>query len=260
MIADGVKSSLQKVGAQLTDCVGVCIGLPCYGENARQDEAMRDSLRKALTPAPLHIVNDVEVGWAGALECQPGIHIVAGTGSIAFAKDESGHAARSGGWNEFFGDEGSCYWIGKEAMSLFTKEADGRAAKGALYEIVRQELRLADDMDLIDLVIREYAPYRDKVAAFQRFAAQAAQEGDTEAIALYERAAHELALMVQALKRELRFPDGTKVSYSGGLFQTGDLILAPLKREVTALHCALEAPKKSGVEGAWLLAVHNFEG
>ena len=132
MIADGVKSSLQKVGAQITDCAGVCIGLPCYGEDARQDEAMRDSLRKALAPAPLHIVNDVEVGWAGALECQPGIHIVAGTGSIAFAKDESGHAARSGGWNEFFGDEGSCYWIGKEAMSLFTKEADGRAAKGCL--------------------------------------------------------------------------------------------------------------------------------
>ena len=260
MIADGVKSSLQKVGAQLTDCAGVCIGLPCYGEDARQDEAMQDSLRKALAPAPLHIVNDVEVGWAGALECQPGIHIVAGTGSIAFAKDESGHAARSGGWNEFFGDEGSCYWIGKEAMSLFAKEADGRAAKGALYEIVRQELRLADDMDFIDLVIREYAPYRDKVAAFQRFAAQAAQEGDTEAIALYERTAHELVLMVQALKRELRFPDGTKVSYSGGLFQTGDLILKPLKREVTALRCALEAPKKSGVEGAWLLAVHNFEG
>ena len=145
-------------------------------------------------------------------------------------------------------------------MSVFTKEADGRAPKGALYEIVRQELCIADDMDFIDLVIREYAPYRDKVAAFQRFAAQAAQEGDTETIALYERAAHELALMVQALKRELNFPDGTKVSYSGGLFQTGDLILTPLKREVTALRCALEAPKKSGVEGAWLLAVHNFEG
>ena len=43
MITDGVKSSLQKVGAQLTDCAGVCIGLPCYGEDARQDEAMRDS-------------------------------------------------------------------------------------------------------------------------------------------------------------------------------------------------------------------------
>ena len=66
--------------------------------------------------------------------------------------------------------------------------------------------------------------------------------------------------MVQALKRKLNFPDGTKVSYSGGLFQTGDLILTPLKREVTALRCVLEAPRKSGVEGAWLLAVHNFEG
>ena len=259
MIADGVKRSLQKVDADLNDCAGVCIGLPCYGEDARQDEAMRNRLRKALAPAPVHIVNDVEVGWAGALECQPGIHIVAGTGSIAFAKDESGHAARSGGWNEFFGDEGSCYWIGREAMSVFTKEADGRAPKSALYEIVRQALCLADDMDFIDRVIREYAPYRDKVAAFQRFAAQAARAGDAEAIALYECAAHELALMVQALKGKLNFPEETKVSYSGGLFQTGDLILKPLKREVTALRCVLETPRRTGVEGAWLLAVHNFD-
>lgn len=259
VIVDGIKGSLQKVGAALADCAGVCIGLPCYGEDARQDEAMRDALQKALAPAPIFIVNDVEAGWAGALECQPGIHIVAGTGSIAFAKDESGHTARTGGWNEFFGDEGSCYWIGREAMSVFTKEADGRAAKGALYEIVRQELHLADDMDFIDLVIRQYAPHRDKVAAFQRFAAQAAQAGDAEAIALYERAARELAQMVQALKEKLRFPDGTNVSYSGGLFQTGNLILKPLRKEVAALGCALQAPRKTGVEGAWMLAVQYFD-
>lgn len=260
IIADGVKSCLQKVGADLADCAGVCIGLPCYGEDARQDEAMRDALRKAMAPAPVYIVNDVEAGWAGALEGKAGIHVVAGTGAIAFAKDETGRTARCGGWNEFFGDEGSCYWIGREAMSVFTKEADGRAVKGALYEIVRQELQLADNMDFIDLIIREYAPYRDKVAAFQRFAAQAAQAGDAEVIALYERAAHELALMVQALKRGLNFPSGTKVSYSGGLFRTGDLILKPLKKEIAMLNCVLQAPGKSGVEGAWMLAIRNFEG
>ena len=260
IIADGIKKCSAQTGEPLENCAYCCIGIPCWGENAESDTALYELLKQKLSGVPIKAVNDVEVAWAGAQECRPGIHIVAGTGSITYGVAPDGKTARCGGWNEFFGDEGSCYWIGKEAMSLFTKEADGRAAKGALYEIVRQELRLADDMDFIDLVIREYAPYRDKVAAFQRFAAQAAQEGDTEAIALYERAAHELALMVQALKRELRFPDGTKVSYSGGLFQTGDLILAPLKREVTALHCALEAPKKSGVEGAWLLAVHNFEG
>lgn len=259
VIAEAVKSSLQKVGADLTDCAGVCVGLPCFGEDPRQDEAIGRAIQKALTPAPVHIVNDVEVGWAGALAGQPGIHIVAGTGSIAFAKNGSGQTARTGGWNEFFGDEGSCYWIGREAMSVFTKEADGRLPRGALYESLRRDLSLGEDMDFIDLVTREYAPYRQKVAGFQRFAAQAAQAGDPEARVLYPRAAHELALMARALKDRLAMPEGTKVSYSGGLFRTGELILKPLKKEITALGCVLEAPKSSGAEGAWLLAAQYFE-
>ena len=258
IIAEAVESCLQKVEASLTDCAGICVGLPCFGEDHEQDEAIGQALKNLLSPAPVNIVNDVEVGWAGALAGQPGIHIVAGTGSIAFAKNEFGQTTRTGGWNEFFGDEGSCYWIGREAMSVFTKEADGRLPKGALYEILRRELLLGEDMTFIDRITREYAPYRQMVAGFQRYAAQAAQAGDPEAKALYPRAAQELALMAQALKSKLALPEGTKVSYSGGLFRTGDLILEPLKKEISALGCVLEAPKSSGVEGAWLLAAQNF--
>ena len=78
-----------------------------------------------------------------------------------------GKTARCGGWNEFFGDEGSCYWVGRKGMELFSKEADGRIPKGPLYSIVKQELHLADDYCFIDEVVTKIAPYRDKVAAFQ---------------------------------------------------------------------------------------------
>lgn len=256
-IMRGIAAALKKAGLSLNDCAGCCIGLPCYGEDAQQDAVMTAALRKALAPMPIHIVNDVEVGWAGALNCSAGIHLVAGTGSIAFGKNEAGQAMRCGGWNELFGDEGSCYWIGREAMSIYTKEADGRLPKSALYEIVRQALAITNDMDFIDLVIKQYAPYRDKVASFQRYAAQAAAAGDPAAMYLYERAAKELAMMVGALCQKLHFPDGAVVSYSGGLFHTGERVLSPLRKEVTALHCVLQAPRRSAVEGALLLAVQE---
>lgn len=259
VVVDGIMSCLETVGASLDDCVGCCLGIPCFGEFAEHDAVMAQKFQERLTPAPVYIVNDVEIAWAGSLACQAGIHVVAGTGAIAFGKDSSHRAARCGGWHEFFGDEGSCYWVGREAMSIFTKEADGRLPKHALYEIVRKDLALATDIDFIDRVVNEISPYRDKVAAFQLYAAKAAKERDTAVIALYDRAAQELASLARALQRELLLPEGTKVSYSGGLFQNGDLILEPFKRALVAHGCELQAPKQSALEGALMLAIEHYK-
>ena len=260
VIIKEVRSCLEAAGITLDDCAGCCLGVPCYGENAENDAAITEALRQALSPVPVHIVNDVEVGWAGALACQAGIHIVAGTGAIAFGKGLDQRAARCGGWNEFFGDEGSCYWVGREAMSLFTKQADGRIPRGPLYDIVRRELSLSKDMMFIDIVVSDLAPYRDKVAAFQLYASQAAKLGDPAAVLLYERAARELALLAGTLRKELVLPETASVTYSGGLFRTGGLILDPLARELDGCGCVLRKPEKSALEGALLLAVKQFHG
>lgn len=183
---------------------------------------------------------------------------MAGTGAIAFGKGLDQKAARCGGWNEFFGDEGSCYWVGREAMSLFTKQADGRIPRGPLYDVVRQALSLSEDMQFIDIVVSDLAPYRDKVAAFQLYASQAAKLGDPTAVLLYERAARELALLAGALRKELDLPETASVTYSGGLFRTGRLILDPLARDLDGFGCTLRAPEKTALEGALLLAIQQF--
>lgn len=259
LIQEGVQACLGSVGATLQDCAGVCVGMPCYGENSEKDAVIVKELTKALAPAPVYVVNDGEVGWAGSLACEEGIHIVSGTGSIAFGRGKDHEFARCGGWVEFFGDEGSCYWIGREAMSLFSKEADGRAVRGALYDIVRKEFELQEDYQIIDIVLTEIAPHRERVADFQRYALQAARAGDAVAVALYEVAAEELAGMVLALKQKLQFSYETiPVSYSGGVFHAGELILAPLREKVERMGGVLQTPKSSTLEGALMLAVEKF--
>ena len=79
--------------------------MPCYGENPANDREIVRLLTDALTPVPVYVVNDGEVGWAGSLACGEGIHIVSGTGSIAFGRGCDKEFARCGGWVEFFGDE-----------------------------------------------------------------------------------------------------------------------------------------------------------
>lgn len=259
VIVESITECLASMDATLEDCAGCCLGVPCFGENAEQDAAMAKLLEQLLAPAPLYIVNDVEVGWAGALNCQPGIHIVSGTGAIAFGKGSDLQTARCGGWNEFFGDEGSAYWVGRETMSLFSKEADGRLPKGPLYEIVKAQYRLSTDMDFIDIAVKELAPHRDRVAAFQRYACEAAKSGDTAVIALYGRAAHELALLAKVLKAKLLLPAQADVSYSGGLFHAGEFILNPLAEELSASGCTLCRPAKTALEGALALSIKHFK-
>ena len=260
LLTDGVREITQSINISMDECAGCCIGLPCYGESPDADAEITEKLNEMLSPMSVYIVNDAVVGWAGSLECREGIHLVAGTGAIAYARSEDGREARSNGWSEFFSDEGSCYWVGKQAMSLFTQEADGRKSKGALYEIVRKELGLKNDTDFIDIVEQTYAPYRHKVASFQLFAKKAALAGDAEAKKLYERAAQYLADSANAIMKQLGWENkNIPVSYYGGLFKSGDLILNPLNECLKALNCTMVAPKRSAMEGALLLSIKYFK-
>ncbi len=260
IISDSIIEITKSIGASIDECAGCCIGLPCFGEAPEADAEITERLKMAFPRIPMLIVNDVVVGWAGSLECSEGVHLVAGTGAISYGRTSDGREARANGWSEFFGDEGSCYWIGKQAMSLFSQQADGRKPKGALYEIVRNELNLKSDLEFIDVVENNYAPYRDKVASFQLFAQKAALLGDNEAKKLYSQAAQHLADSAFAIIKKLGWENkNVPVSYYGGLFKTGDLILDPLKDCLKVINCTLIAPKYTAAEGALLLCIKNFK-
>ena len=238
---------------------GMAMGLPCHGESAEGDRALEKAIRGVFSDIPFYLTNDVEVGWAGSLALKPGINIVAGTGAIAFGKDACGKTARSGGWSEFFGDEGSCYWVGRKVMELFSKQSDGRIPRDELYTMVRRELELEDDFGFIDLIHTEYMGYRKQVASLQFLAEKAALAGSLSAIALYEEAVHELCLLVDALRGRLDFttPPWT-VSYSGGLFKAKEFVLRQFSEKIESEGGRLALPCFAPVEGAVLLAFERF--
>lgn len=258
-VVNGIRECLDNAGISLADCAGCCVGMPSYGENQENDKIIMAEMEKALAPMPIYLVNDGEVGWAGSLACEEGIHVVSGTGAIAFGRDKNQTFDRSGGWGYFMGDEGSCYWVGLEAMHLFAKQADGRVPRGALYDIVTEAFDLKDAYQLIDIAMADFVTHRDRVADFQRYAMQAALAGDESVNAVYEAAADELTSLVKALQTRLEFSvDRIPVSYSGGLFRSEELILKPLRARVEALGCELQTPKRSAIEGALLLAMEKF--
>lgn len=254
-VKEGIDACLVAQGLSLRNISGVCIGYPCYGESEEQDRLLEKALTEMLSPAYVKVVNDVVIAWAGALNGTPGIHVVCGTGSIAYGENELSQGMRCGGWLDYFSDEGSGYWLGRKTMQLFSQQADGRVPRGRLYSILHESLQLKEDLDFIDIMAREYIPYRDKVASLQMYLLEAAREGDHSACEIYARACDELVRLVKSLQVRLRLSDDFKVTYSGSLFCAEDLMLEPFKKALTSIGGRLFPSEKEPVDGAVCLAI-----
>ena len=122
--------------------------------------------------------------------------LIAGTGSIAIARSEDGSTRRVGGWGQELGDEGSGYWIGREALHAVVQADDGRAADTALRSAVLDHLRLGAATDLIAWVA---SADKGAVAALVPGVAGAAEGGDQVAQDVLERASAALERHVSAL-------------------------------------------------------------
>lgn len=59
---------------------------------------------------------DAELARASAFGGEPGVLLIAGTGSVAIALDQNGTSSRVGGLGWRIGDQGSGHWIGARAL------------------------------------------------------------------------------------------------------------------------------------------------
>jgi N-acetylglucosamine kinase-like BadF-type ATPase len=253
----GVEAMLQAAGVALADVDYAFVGVPAHGEDSALAPRLDALPAAALAPGRYRCGNDMLCSWAGSLAGGDGISVIAGTGSMAYG-EANGRAARTGGWGELFSDEGSAYWIARQGLTLFSRMSDGRSPRGPLYDILRTHLGLAQDLDLCAHVYGSGQGGRTDVARFALRVHEAAQQGDTQAIALYTAAAQELADIVVATRRSLQVPadEPVDVSYSGGVFDSRALVLEPFADALdrSGLAFRLTTPRYPPAIGAALFA------
>lgn len=256
MLARGILATLRLGGIAAEELTFAFIGLPAYGEDSRLLPVLDAAASPTLPGARYRCGNDMVCGWAGALACADGINVVAGTGSIVYG-EYGGRAARAGGWGELFGDEGSAYWIAREGLTLFARMSDGRAPRGLLHSVLSEHFGLRSDLDLCAAIYGQSVTRRSQFATLSRLVARAAENGDLQSKALFDRAARELADMVNAVRSQLRVPQGEAlpVSYSGGMFKLHNLVLTPLQAALAGggLYYRLAEPRLPPEAGA---AIH----
>ncbi|MCW6661515.1 hypothetical protein NHG28_04655 [Aerococcaceae bacterium NML201209] len=221
ILSEGIHTLLSQCSSS-TD-VFVCAGLGGYGKNQEIRQRIEAVFAKILPNRNFYLCSDAEIAAAGALGGENGVVIISGTGSIVLSKEQNTFY-RAGGWGYLIGDEGSSFWIGRTALSVFSKQADGRLPKSILYESIKTFFALDDDYQLISSIYH-LEDYRGTVAQLARIVCDCAESGDEQSLSIIDQAARELAAMVKAVPSTSK-----KVSYVGGLFNAQHIILGCLSK------------------------------
>jgi glucosamine kinase len=87
----------------------------------------KEVLNTLLPGAQVIIESDAFIASIGAIGIDPGVLLIAGTGSIVIGRDKDRSMFRVGGWGPHFGDEGSGFWIGREAVRAALRSLDAQA-------------------------------------------------------------------------------------------------------------------------------------
>jgi N-acetylglucosamine kinase len=212
----------------------ICIGMAGVD---REDEmrAVRAIVRRISPQSRILVVNDAMIALVAGARDAPGIVILSGTGSIVFGRNAAGEAARAGGWGHMIGDEGSGYWIGREALAAIMRRCDGRAPATALTAAVLHHFNVADISQLPRIVYDREQP-RMAVSALGPVVQAASDRGDAVAIQILDRAADELVLMAQSVAKRLDML-GAEFTFhlAGGAFRVVPRLAQEMPRRLAAL-------------------------
>lgn len=196
---------------------------------------MRESMNEALaglSVGALEIVTDAEIALFGATAGEPGIVIIAGTGSVCLGRNRSGATAWAGGWGPLAGDEGSGAWIARQALQCIARATDGRGATTALTACALDYFGIKAIEDLSSAIYHADMT-NERLAGFGRAVVGAAQNGDAVALEILRAGGVELGVMAATVIRKLKLETThVSVAYTGGVFEAGELVLGALRDEI----------------------------
>lgn len=218
---------LERVLGEVVDAVrrdgdpppaAICLGIAGV-DRARDTEMVQAILKRRGYNGPVLVVNDALIALVAGAGDGAGVAIIAGTGSIAFGKDDNGRAARSGGWGYLLGDEGGGFWMGRAALSAVVRHFDGRGPHTLLTDLVLEEMSLKHPTQLVQAIYEQGLP-RHAIADIATLVQCAAEAGDAVAMEILTRAGEELTGAAAAVIAKLRMRgDVFPTILVGGVFR-----------------------------------------
>jgi len=177
-------------------------------------------IRELYEIGKLDVTTDALIALTGATAGEPGIIVIAGTGSIAYGRNATGQTARAGGWGYVFGDEGGGFDLTRQALRAILRHEEGWGAPTALRDKLLSATGASNANALLHNFYTTAFP-RPQIASYSKLIDEAAREGDGIALELLKRAARELASLAAAVRRQLFNGHGVvPIATIGGVFKS----------------------------------------
>ena len=230
-IREAIDKACQAAQVQRTDIQAAEVGLA----GARR-EGLRSRMREALSNtgiAQIEVVSDAEIALYGATDGQPGVVVIAGTGSVCCGINGRGKQMCAGGWGPIVGDEGGGSWIARQGLRAIARAADGRGPETRMTAAAIAYFHITTADDLSTAI---YAPTvtNERIAGFAKYVIKAAKAQDQVAREILAQTGIELGLAAAAVIRNLKMErERFQVAYVGGVFNAaGELVLGAMRGEV----------------------------
>jgi N-acetylglucosamine kinase-like BadF-type ATPase len=218
-----IRQACEAAGVPVESVQHVCIGMA----GASLAEAVhwaQQTLRELMPEATIYVAGDHVIAHRAAFGTSPGVLVISGTGSISFGRNQSGETARAGGWGPNVSDEGSAFWVGREAVTQALHAFDFGKSNGLLTTI-------ADCWKVApEEVIRLANASEPRFPELAGPVMNAAEQGDVNARMITERAGQALAGLASAVINRL-WPSGgvVPVALAGGVLQGAALVRQAFK-------------------------------
>ncbi len=204
----------------------VCIGM----SGASLAEAVQwaqQTIRELIPDSTIYVAGDHVIAHRAAFGTSPGVLVISGTGSIAFGRNQAGETARAGGWGPSISDEGSAFWVGREAVAEALRSFD-RGNRNGLLSTIASHWQVAPEE-----VIRLANASEPRFPELAGPVVNAAEHGNAQARDIAERAGKALAGLASAAIQRL-WPQGgiVPVALSGGVLQGSALVRQAFKEEM----------------------------
>ncbi|MGB8582247.1 MAG: BadF/BadG/BcrA/BcrD ATPase family protein [Candidatus Sulfotelmatobacter sp.] len=201
----------------------------CVGVAGVANEEVATAVRRLVTdviPAEIEVVGDMQIALQAALGAEPGVVVIAGTGSIAYGRNAQGKTARAGGWGFAISDEGSAHWIGRSAVAALLRVVDESGDERVIpqFSPLFCEIKSIWNVESLDQLARA-ANTNPDFATLLPAVVTAADAGDEVARKVLIQAGRELTDLAAIVVR-LLFPVGilcdhgaTPLALVGGVFR-----------------------------------------
>lgn len=194
------------------------------GLSGASQPRVADAVRRLLAdivPGEIEVAGDMVIAREAAFGGVPGLIVIAGTGSIAYGRNERGQAARAGGWGPSISDEGSGEWIGRKAVSAALRLLD-EGESSALLDAIKDLWHVTTREELVAYLNAgipvEYSSLFPGVL-------DAAVNNDAQAREILIAAGTELAQLAKVVLRRLwPGPEQVRIAVCGGVFQNANLV------------------------------------